>query len=180
MSPETDIFCQFLFFFLLNIDNKTQFVCNFLFHFDVQHILMLYPHGIKKVLIKNFLLLQFPAVTLKFTTNITKLYVNAWQWLFLISNLCNMFKGAYSTIQCKIQKVPMGIQGEKSSKDMASSRNLVRLWWQDMAFMLREKKHLRCATMLREVIGQCQQWKLQGKLGGGGGGGGYGLGYLPA
>ena len=26
---------------------------------------------------------------------------------------------------CKIEKVPRGIQGEKSSKDMASSRNLV-------------------------------------------------------
>ena len=29
------------------------------------------------------------------------------------------------TIESKIEKVPRGIQGEKSSKDMASSRNLV-------------------------------------------------------
>ena len=29
------------------------------------------------------------------------------------------------TITCKIEKVPRGIRGEKSSKDMASSRNLV-------------------------------------------------------
>ena len=31
----------------------------------------------------------------------------------------------YSAILCKIEKVPRGIQGEKSSKDMGSSRNLV-------------------------------------------------------
>ena len=29
------------------------------------------------------------------------------------------------TIESKIEKVPRGIRGEKSSKDMASSRNLV-------------------------------------------------------
>ena len=29
------------------------------------------------------------------------------------------------TLQCKIEKVPRGIRGEESSKDMASSRNLV-------------------------------------------------------
>ena len=29
------------------------------------------------------------------------------------------------THKCKIEKVPRGIRGEKSSKDMASSRNLV-------------------------------------------------------
>ena len=29
------------------------------------------------------------------------------------------------TVRSKIEKVPRGIQGEKSSKDMASSRNLV-------------------------------------------------------
>ena len=28
-------------------------------------------------------------------------------------------------VACKIEKVPRGIRGEKSSKDMASSRNLV-------------------------------------------------------
>ena len=28
-------------------------------------------------------------------------------------------------VECKIEKVPRGIRGEKSSKDMASSRNLV-------------------------------------------------------
>ena len=31
----------------------------------------------------------------------------------------------YSSLQSKIEKVPRGIRGEKSSKDMASSRNLV-------------------------------------------------------
>ena len=31
----------------------------------------------------------------------------------------------YWTLESKIEKVPRGIQGEKSSKDMASSRNLV-------------------------------------------------------
>ena len=30
-----------------------------------------------------------------------------------------------TTVQSKIEKVPKGIRGEKSSKDMASSRNLV-------------------------------------------------------
>ena len=30
-----------------------------------------------------------------------------------------------SHVKCKIEKVPRGIRGEKSSKDMASSRNLV-------------------------------------------------------
>ena len=31
----------------------------------------------------------------------------------------------YNKTQSKIEKVPRGIRGEKSSKDMASSRNLV-------------------------------------------------------
>ena len=31
----------------------------------------------------------------------------------------------FRLLQCKIEKVPRGIRGEKSSKDMASSRNLV-------------------------------------------------------
>ena len=30
-----------------------------------------------------------------------------------------------NVLECKIEKVPRGIRGEKSSKDMASSRNLV-------------------------------------------------------
>ena len=30
-----------------------------------------------------------------------------------------------SSVQSKIEKVPRGIRGEKSSKDMTSSRNLV-------------------------------------------------------
>ena len=37
-----------------------------------------------------------------------------------------MFNKVYGVdVQCKIEKVPRGIRGEKSSKDMTSSRNLV-------------------------------------------------------
>ena len=32
---------------------------------------------------------------------------------------------AFANVECKIEKVPSGIRGEKSSKDMANSRNLV-------------------------------------------------------
>ena len=47
-----------------------------------------------------------------------------------IPNLCsstNTFVGKFTHIvsESKIEKVPRGIRGEKSSKDMASSRNLV-------------------------------------------------------
>ena len=40
-----------------------------------------------------------------------------------VNNTCiKMFR---TNLQSKIEKVPRGIRGEKSSKDMASSRNLV-------------------------------------------------------
>ena len=38
---------------------------------------------------------------------------------------CNVLPMEDYAIQCKIEKVQRGIQGEKSSKDMASLRNLV-------------------------------------------------------
>ena len=38
---------------------------------------------------------------------------------------CQTFLQDVQHIESKIEKVPRGIRGEKSSKDMASSRNLV-------------------------------------------------------
>ena len=41
------------------------------------------------------------------------------------SNVMSNADGAWATFTCKIEKVPRSIRGEKSSQDMASSRNLV-------------------------------------------------------
>ena len=38
---------------------------------------------------------------------------------------CNLQYNSLTALKCKIEKVPRGIRGEKSSKDMASSRNSV-------------------------------------------------------
>ena len=45
--------------------------------------------------------------------------------LNVFSNYCRQFKLKVNIEKGKIEKVPRGIRGEKSSKDMASSRNLV-------------------------------------------------------
>ena len=42
---------------------------------------------------------------------------------FYFVGLENIFTISRSTVSSKIEKVPRGIRGEKSSKDMASSRN---------------------------------------------------------
>ena len=44
-------------------------------------------------------------------------------WKQIVRVGCKYIPGHYS--RSKIEKVPRGIRGEKSSKDMASSRNLV-------------------------------------------------------
>ena len=43
----------------------------------------------------------------------------------LFCDVMYLIKPKYPYIMSKIEKVPRGIRGEKSSKDMASSRNLV-------------------------------------------------------
>ena len=60
----------------------------------------------------------FPIFSVEFKTRApgAKTYLQVNLWTYSVH---------FTMLLCKIEKVSMGIQGEKSNKDMASSRNLV-------------------------------------------------------